>query len=865
MKINQLSKCAGIGVFFLFANLNAQSSEKVIKNFIRSDVSFRNNENAEFKIINEDNSVSLKSNIVNVQQYYGTTPIYKSLAKAVIRDGQVVSFNNNFKKVNSTIAADKIDKSEAFSAALRFLEIPDNGFQLFDEKDGDLVNLPDNKVASLRFYYEKNNTLIPAQLFFINQSKDNKFFGTLVSLTTGEILENNKMIDECSFEADHFSGGSSSDVSNHLVAHFNNHTASKNQTKAATDASYSVFPFPIEAPTFGAKSTVTNPWDLNASPEGWHSNGTSNFTNTYGNNVLAYVDNGATNTAGFSPVSTTTGSLTFDFPFAEATNLSAYENRASAVTNLFYANNMIHDIMYKFGFTETTRNFQTNNFGKGGAGNDAVRAEAFDGSGYNNANFASGYEILNSNGSYTTQAPRMQMYLWNSGVSANNRLFYTDPVLATRPLVNTGSANFGRQLMEAGITGDVVVPPVANGCTAMAAGSLSGKIAIVNATTTGGCGYNIKAKTMQDAGAIGLIVHRTTSNTITNISVSNVTNVSIPSIMIPKDEGDFILSEIEAGRTVNVNLKNLAVGYKNSSFDNGVMIHEYGHGISNRLTGQGYNCLTNLEQMGEGWSDFFALMLTNTPSYTSTTARGIATYSVNSATTAGGIRQYRYTTNMNVNPHTYADTNATGGQPHAVGEIWATMLWDLHWAMAEKYGYNYDITADPNSGSAKALQLVMNGLKLQPCNPNFVSGRDAILQADQLAGGVDNCLIWNVFAKRGLGLTASAGTAASITDQVEKFDVPAACVLGTEDIAKNKAFGIYPNPAKGEFFIKAAPTVGNTTIKVEVLDMNGKLVKTLERKKNSSESISTKGLVKGTYLVVITENGKSNAEKLIVE
>jgi len=865
MKINQLSKCAGIGVFFLFANLNAQSSEKAIKNFIKSDLSFRNNESAEFKIINEDNSASLKSNIVNVQQYHGTTPIYKSLAKAVIRDGQVVSFNNNFKKVNSTIAADKIDKSEAFSTALRFLEIQDNGFQLMDDKDGDLINLPDNKVASVRFYYEKNNTLIPAQLFFINQSKDNKFFGTLVSLTTGEILENNKMIDECSFEADHFSGESSSDVSNHLVAHFNNHTASKNQTKAATDASYSVFPFPIEAPTFGAKSTVTNPWDLTASPEGWHSNGTVNYTNTYGNNVLAYVDNGATNTAGFSPVSTTTGSLTFDFPFAEATNLSAYENRASAVTNLFYANNMIHDIMYKFGFTETTRNFQTNNFGKGGAGNDAVRAEAFDGSGYNNANFASGYEILNSNGSYSTQAPRMQMYLWNSGVSANNRLFYTDPVLATRPLVNTGSANFGRQLMETGITGDVVIPTVASGCTAMAAGSLSGKIAIVNATTAGGCGYNIKAKTMQDAGAIGLIVHRTTSNTITNISVNNVTNVSIPSIMIPKDEGDFILSEIEAGRTVNVNLKNLAVGYKNSSFDNGVMIHEYGHGISNRLTGQGYNCLTNLEQMGEGWSDFFALMLTNTPSYTSTTARGIATYSVNSATTAGGIRQYRYTTNMNVNPHTYADTNATGGQPHAVGEIWATMLWDLHWAMAAKYGYNYDITADPNSGSAKALQLVMDGLKLQPCNPNFVSGRDAILQADQLAGGMDNCLIWNVFAKRGLGLTASAGTAASITDQVEKFDVPAACVLATEDIAKNKAFGIYPNPAKGEFFIKSAPTVGNATIKVEVLDMNGKLVKTLERKKNSSESISTKGLVKGTYLVVITENGKSNAEKLIVE
>jgi len=865
MKINQLTKSAGIGVFFLFANLNAQLNEQAIRSFIKNDISFRNISNADFKIQNEDKSSSLNAEIVNIQQYYNNTPIYKSLAKAVVRDGKVISLNNNFRQIGSnSIIADKIDKSEALSTALRSADIKDTGFELLDENSGDLINLPDNQVASIRFYFERNNSLIPAQLFFINQTKENKFYGILVSLTDGEILEKNNMIDECKFEDNHFSGDTES-TSNHLLTHFNTSVTNKNQAKAVTDASYNVFPFPLEAPTFGSRVIVTNPWDLTVSPEGWHSNGSTNYTNTYGNNVLAYVDNSGTNSFGFSPSSSTSGNLTFDFPFAESPSLSAYENRASAVTNLFYANNMIHDIMYKFGFTEMSRNFQTNNFEKGGSGNDAVRAEAFDGSGYNNANFASGYEILNGNGSYTTQAPRMQMYLWNSGVTTNTRLFYTDPVLATRPPVNTGSANYGRQLMETGITADIVIPPVANGCTAMAAGSLSGKIAMVNAITSGGCGFNVKAKTMQDAGAIGLIVHRTTSNTISNMSVSNVTNVSIPSIMIPKDEGDFITSEITAGRTVNVNLKNLAVGYKNSSFDNGVMIHEYGHGISNRLTGQGYSCLTNLEQMGEGWSDFFALMLTNSPNASATAGRGIGTYSSNAPTTAGGIRQYRYTTDMTINPHTYADTNSTGGQPHAVGEIWATMLWDLHWKMAEKYGYNSDVTASATSGSAKVLQLVMDGLKLQPCNPNFVSGRDAILQADQLAGGVDNCLIWNVFARRGLGLNASAGTAASISDQVEDFSVPAGCVLGTEDIAKNKAFGIYPNPAKGEFFIKTAPTVGNNTIKVEVLDMNGKLVKSLERKKNSSDSISTKGLTKGTYLVVITENGKSNAEKLIVE
>lgn len=863
MKINQLSKCAGIGVFFLFANLNAQSSEKVIKNFIQNDVNFRNNSTAEFKILNEDNSVSLKSNIVNVQQYLGNTPIYKSLAKAVIRDGKVISFNNNFQKASNNVISDKIDKTEALSSALRYLDIKDSSFELANDIDGDLVNLPDNKVANVRFYFEKNNSLIPAQLFFINQSKENKFFGILVSLTTGEILENNKMIDECSFDTDHFSSSEAFDATEHLISHFNHNTTAKNESKAVTNASYNVFPFPLEAPTFGSRTLVTNPWDLAASPEGWHSNGNTTYSNTYGNNVLAYVDNNGSNSYGFSPTSTTTGDFTFDFPFAESTTLSAYDNRSSAVTNLFYANNMVHDIFYKFGFTEATRNFQSNNFGKGGGQGDAVRAEAYDGSGYNNANFASGYEILNTvTGNYTVQAPRMQMYLWNYSVSLKQRLFYTDPALATRPPVNTGSANLGRPLMEAGITGDVIIPSVATGCTALPSGSLTGKIAMVNTT---GCAYNIKAKTVQDAGAIGMIVHRTNSNTVTNISVSNVTNVSIPSIMIPRDEGNFITDELTAGRTVNVNLKDLAVGYKNSSFDNGVIIHEYGHGISNRLTGQGYSCLQNLEQMGEGWSDFFALMLTNSPNASATTGRGIGTYSTNTVTTGPGIRQYRYTTDMTINPHTYADTNSTGGQPHAVGEIWATMLWDLHWKLAEKYGYNSDVTADPNSGSAKALQLVMDGLKLQPCSPNFVSGRDAILQADQLAGGADNCLIWEVFARRGLGVNASSGTAANIYDQVEDFTTPEACILATEDITKNKNFGIYPNPAKGEFFIKTQPTVGNETIKVQILDLSGKVVKFLERKKNSSDSISTQDLIKGTYLVVITENGKSNAEKLIIE
>src|SRR5690554_493508 len=51
--------------------------------------------------------------------------------------------------------------------------------------------------------------------------------------------------------------------------------------------------------------------------------------------------------------------------------------------------------------------------------------------------------------------------------------------------------------------------------------------------------------------------------------------------------------------------------------------------------------------------------------------------------------------------------------------------------------------------------------------------RDAILQADQLLyNGENTCLIWEVFANRGLGFSADQGSRNSRTDQTEAFDLP---------------------------------------------------------------------------------------------
>ena len=62
----------------------------------------------------------------------------------------------------------------------------------------------------------------------------------------------------------------------------------------------------------------------------------------------------------------------------------------------------------------------------------------------------------------------------------------------------------------------------------------------------------------------------------------------------------------------------------------------------------------------------------------------------------------------------------------------------------------------PKHGNTLALQLIIDGLKLQPCRPSFFDARDAIIQADMvLTGGENTCLIWKAFAERGLGEDAT--------------------------------------------------------------------------------------------------------------
>ena len=209
-----------------------------------------------------------------------------------------------------------------------------------------------------------------------------------------------------------------------------------------------------------------------------------------------------------------------------------------------------------------------------------------------------------------------------------------------------------------------------------------------------------------------------------------------------------------------------------SDFDNLVIAHEYGHGISSRLVGGPSAIgLNNTEQMGEGWSDWIGLMMTMEPGDTGATPRTIGTYVEGQGIDGSGIRPTPYSTDTMINDADYADIDNLL-TPHGVGYVFGTILWDITWALIDQEGYDPDLY-NGTGGNNIAMALVIEGLKNTPLEPGFVSGRDAILQADQdLYNGQYNCLIWEAFASRGVGAGAienNDGGENTNTDQTTSY------------------------------------------------------------------------------------------------
>ncbi len=226
---------------------------------------------------------------------------------------------------------------------------------------------------------------------------------------------------------------------------------------------------------------------------------------------------------------------------------------------------------------------------------------------------------------------------------------------------------------------------------------------------------------------------------------------------------------------------------RDGDFDNGVIVHEYGHGISIRQVGGPSNssCLNNLQQGGEGWSDWFGLVYTADAADQGTDARGLGSYLI-ALPPDGTIRPQRYSTNPAINTYTYESMQGLS-IPHGVGSVWAQVLWEMYWVLVDEYGFegdliNFDLD-DPNeAGNKRALFYVNEGLKETSCSPTFVAARDGIIAAvNNSFGGEDVCRVWGAFAAYGLGVDASSGGSNS-TNPTNGFSLPQACLEPPEPV-----------------------------------------------------------------------------------
>jgi extracellular elastinolytic metalloproteinase len=590
----------------------------------------------------------------------------------------------------------------------------------------------------------------------IDLEKSPDFWNVFIDAETGELIGKNNWTVYCS------PGNLHETTHNHPL-----HLESLSSN--TIPSSYLVFPIEVESPDHGDRKLIIHSLDSLASPFGWHDvdgQPGPEFTYTRGNNVHAFLDRDADDEPDELVVDGGKD-LKFVFPFTKTSE--HYDIQEASVTQLFYSNNYLHDFAYHYGFDEKSGNFQQNNYNKGGKGGDPIMANAQDGAMLNNANFTAPPDGMKG---------RMQMFLWGNQTGKLLKILSPSSIAGS---MEARQAGFGGELTRTPIQGEIVlaIDNTSNptlGCgTLINPSQFVGKIVLFD---RGECQFGDKALKAQVVGAKAVIIVNNEDELVAMGAGNSGNQVSIPVIMIRKIDGDRIKQFLIQGVTAEMVIDTSNPPFfKDSGFDNGIVIHEYGHGISIRLTGGPSNsdCLTNDEQMGEGWSDFFTLVLTNPFGQNGNEIdRGIGTFTLGQKIDEKGLRRKKYSTENLAAGHTYFDILGTT-TPHPLGEVWTALLWDLYWEMSKKHGWDDDLMKG-NGGNNLALQLVMDGMKLQNCHPGFIDGRDAIIAADILNNNGENeCLIWDVFAKRGFGWSSDQGSSFNRNDGKAAFDTKPEC------------------------------------------------------------------------------------------
>jgi uncharacterized repeat protein (TIGR01451 family) len=126
------------------------------------------------------------------------------------------------------------------------------------------------------------------------------------------------------------------------------------------------------------------------------------------------------------------------------------------------------------------------------------------------------------------------------------------------------------------------------------------------------------------------------------------------------------------------------------------------------------------------------------------------------------------------------------------------MLWDARANVIRKHGYRV--------GNELMLQLVTDGMKLSPPNPNFLQARDAILLADQINNlGANHGELWAAFARRGMGFSARVPDSSTTAGVKEFHDLPDALFIASPN-------GLFASGPRGGPFSPACITYPLTNL-----------------------------------------------------
>lgn len=834
-----------------------QSEQAIIQGNLQLNASKWSVQSADFNGIEITSTASSKAEGVKhyyVRQTLNGFPVVNGVGSITLKNTTVISANGRFQDlpeqftVEPTITAESAIQSATNLIGIEFERTTllegnkQTQIYLFNKGNMSQADIP------VQLMIQMNNNL-PELVWdlSIHPNKGDHWWSIRISAVTGELLFINDWVSQCNFDL------CENTTHQHQTAQLPNTKLLPPPPPPGVDQ-YMVYALPIESPSHGDRSLVINPSDAIYSPFGWHDtdgNSGDEFTITRGNNVFASDDIDNDDAPGYSP----NGGPSLNFNFAYDSLLGVQGNLDAVITNLFYMNNMMHDVWAYHGFDEESGNFQELNYSGSGLGADPVLADAQDGSGTNNANFGTPPE---------GESPRMQMYLWTSS-NVPDLLTINSPASIAGSYFSS-TAGFGPPIPTIPLTEDLVLvlddgTDPTDGCETILNGAeIAGKIALVR---RGGCTFAAKVEACQAQGAVGVIIMNNQGGAPIAMGGSS-SIVTIPSVMVSQADGNTLVSTINGGDIVNGTIVNPGdLTATDSDFDNVIIAHEYGHGISTRLVGGADNvdCLYNAEQMGEGWSDWFGMMMTMKATDQAADPRGVGTYVTNEPTNGTGIRPAPYSTDASINNYKYANTNnASLSEPHGIGFVWASMLWDLNWALIDEYGFDADLKTG-TGGNNIAMTLVIEGLKLTPCGPGFVDGRDAILLADEiLYAGANKCLIWDVFANRGLGFSANQGDADNRSDQVQAFDIDPSC-SSTQGLETSNLSNVivYPNPTKDLLHVDLSKTNGIST--AAMLDVSGKVLVEMTTISSSEITFDMSKFANGLYLLKLTDaTGASNVQ-----